>query len=91
MAGSFHAEKIGFTINQLDKTMIAWQFDSLKTTIETIYAFAVTDETALVSRCQHCNNVFISNNPRAKYCSTSCRNCANVQRSRERKAKKEEE
>lgn len=91
MAGSFHAEKIGFTINQLDKTVIAWQFDSLKTTIETIYAFAVTDETTLISRCQHCNNVFISNNPRAKYCSPSCRNCANVQKSRERKAQKEEE
>lgn len=91
MAGNFHAEKIGFTINQLDKTYIAWQFDSLKTAIETIYAFAVTDETTLVSRCQHCNNVFISNNYRAKYCSPSCRNCANVQKSRDRKAKKEEE
>jgi len=86
MAGSFHAEKIGFTINQLDKTYIAWQFDSLKTAIETIYAFAVTDNTTLVSRCQHCNNVFISNNLRAKYCSPSCRNCANVQKSRERKS-----
>lgn len=91
MAGSFHAEKIGFTINQLDKTYIAWQFDSLKTAIETIYAFAVTDETTLVSRCQHCKDVFISNNHRAKYCSPSCRNCANVQKSRDRKAKKEEE
>ncbi|MFA5523588.1 MAG: hypothetical protein WDA24_04445 [Tissierellales bacterium] len=68
MAGSFHGEKIGFTINQLDKTYIAWQFDSLKITIETIYAFAVTDETVLVNRCQHCSYVFISNNPRAKYC-----------------------
>ncbi len=91
MAGSFHAEKIGFTINQLDRTVIAWQFDSLKTTIETIYAFAVTDESTLISRCQYCNNVFISSNLRAKYCSSSCRNCANVQKSRERKAQKEEE
>lgn len=87
MAGQFHAEKIGFTINQLDRTVIAWQFDSLKTAIETIYAFAVTDETILVSRCQHCGNIFIANNLRRKYCSPSCRNCANVQKSREREIK----
>lgn len=82
MAGKFHAEKIGFTINQLDKTTIAWQFDSLKTTIETIYAFAVTDETTFLNRCKHCENIFIANNARAKYCSHSCRNCANVKKSR---------
>jgi hypothetical protein len=87
MAGKFHAEKICFTINQLDKTIIAWQFDSLKTAIETIYAFAVTDETILVNRCKHCDNIFIANNLRTKYCSPSCRNCANVQKSRERNTK----
>lgn len=86
MAGRFHAEKIGFTINQLDKTVIAWQFDSLKTAIETIYAFAVTDETILVSRCKHCNQIFISGNLRTKYCSPACRNCANVQKSRQKNA-----
>ncbi|MFZ5969870.1 MAG: CGNR zinc finger domain-containing protein [Bacillota bacterium] len=91
MAGKFHAEKIGFTINQLDKTTIAWQFDSLKTAIETIYAFAVTDETTLLSRCHHCRNVFIANSTREKYCSPSCRNCANVRKSRSRKAQQEEE
>ncbi|WZL72390.1 CGNR zinc finger domain-containing protein [Clostridiaceae bacterium 35-E11] len=88
MAGKFHAEKIGFTINQLDKTTIAWQFDSLKTAVETIYAFAVTDETIAMDRCKHCDKVFIANNIRSKYCSTSCRNRANVQKSRERKSNK---
>ncbi|MTI67006.1 MAG: CGNR zinc finger domain-containing protein, partial [Firmicutes bacterium] len=68
MAGKFHARKIGFTINQLDKTTIAWEFDSLKTTIETIYAFAVTDEKIVFNRCKHCKNVFIANNIRSKYC-----------------------
>lgn len=91
MAGQFHAEKIGFTINQLDKTTIAWQFDSLKTTIETIYAFAVTDEVALLNRCKHCSKIFITNNLRAKYCSPSCRNRANVKRSRSKKAGELEE
>lgn len=89
MAGKFHAEKIGFTISQLDKTTIAWQFDSLKTAIETIYAFAITDETTLINRCKHCDNIFISNNLRTKYCDSSCRNRANVQKSRNRKANKE--
>jgi hypothetical protein len=87
MAGKFQAHKIGFTINQLDKTNIAWQFDSLKTAIETVYAFAVTDESTLINRCKYCDSAFISNNTRTKYCSVSCRNCANVQKSRERKAK----
>lgn len=88
MAGKFHAQKIGFTINQLDKTTIAWEFDSLKTTLETIYAFAVTDETIVFNRCKHCKKVFIANNIRAKYCDISCRNRANVQKSRARKANK---
>lgn len=86
MAGKFQAEKIGFTINQLDKTSIAWQFDSLKTTIQTIYAFAVTDEKILLNRCSHCNNIFMANSTREKYCSPSCRNCANVKKSRSRKS-----
>ncbi len=86
MAGKFHSHKIGFTINQLDKTTIAWQFDSLKTTLETIYAFAVTDESIVIDRCKHCETVYIANNIRAKYCSASCRNRANVQKSRERKS-----
>ncbi len=87
MAGRFHAEKIGFTINQLDKTTIAWQFDSLKTTIETIYAFVVTDENLLLSPCKHCESIFITQNLRSKYCTPACRNRANVKKSRSKKAK----
>ena len=87
MAGRFRTDKISFTINQLDKTFIAWEFDSLKSTIETIYGFAVTDEATIINRCNHCKSAYISNNSRAKYCSPSCRNCANVQKSRERNNK----
>jgi len=90
MADRFHAEKIGFTINQLDKTTIAWEFDSLKTAIETIYAFVVTDEKIFLSRCKHCGNIFIANSKREKYCNPSCRNCANVKKTRARKSKIEE-
>lgn len=86
LADKFHAEKIGFTINQLDKTNISWQFDSLKTTIETIYAFAVTDEKIFLNRCEHCRNFFIAKSDREKYCSPVCRNRFNVKKSRERKS-----
>lgn len=90
LAESFKANKIGFTINQLDKTMISWEFDSLKTAIETIYAFAVTDENILLSCCEHCGDFFIALSNREKYCSAACRNRSNVQKSRRRKSEKED-
>ena len=89
LADTFKANKIGFTINQLDKTIISWDFDSLKTTIETIYAFAVTDENILLSRCEHCGNFYIALSKREKYCSPACRNRSNVQKSRRRKSEAE--
>jgi len=85
MADLFKANKIGFTINQLDKTFISWEFDSLKTTIETIYAFAVTDKNILLSSCEHCGDFYIALSNREKYCSAACRNRSNVQKSRLRK------
>lgn len=91
LAGKFNANKIGFTINQLDRTTIAWEFDSLKTAIQTIYAFAVTDEDVLINRCPHCNKMFIAKNQREKYCCVSCRNRANVYKSRSRKTQQSEE
>lgn len=91
LADTFKANKIGFTINHLDKTTIAWEFDSLKTTIETIYAFAVTDENILLSRCAHCGDFYIALSNREKYCSPACRNRSNVQKSRRRKSEIEEQ
>ena len=85
LADSFKANKIGFTINQLDKTFISWEFDSLKTTIETIYAFAVTDKNILLSCCEHCGDFYIALSNREKYCGPACRNRSNVQKSRRRK------
>lgn len=90
LADTFKANKIGFTITQIDKTIISWDFDSLKTTIETIYAFAVTDENILLSRCEHCGDFYIALSNREKYCSPACRNRSNVQKSRRRKSGIEE-
>ena len=85
LADRFKAEKVGFTITQMQSTMIAWSFDSLLTAIETIYAFAVTDEKILLSRCANCDDYFIALSAREKYCSAACRNRLNVQKSRKRK------
>lgn len=90
LAEKFKANKIGFTINQLDKTVISWEFDSLKTTLETIYAFAVTDPNILLSRCEHCGDYYLALSAREKYCSSVCRNRSNVQKSRRRKSEAEE-
>ncbi len=86
LADTFKANKIGFSIKQLDKTMIAWDFDSLKTTLETIYAFAITDENILLNRCEHCGDFYIALSNREKYCGSACRNRSNVQKSRRRKS-----
>ncbi|GAA0862888.1 GIY-YIG nuclease family protein [Paraclostridium tenue] len=85
MAGKFKAEKIGLTIGVLDKPIIEWEFDSLKTTIETIYAFAVTNENNILTRCEYCKSAFIAKSEREKYCTPSCRNCSNVIKSRNKK------
>lgn len=90
LADTFKANKIGFTINQLEKTMISWDFDSLKTTLETIYAFAVTDENILLSICENCGDFYIALSSREKYCNPACRNRSNVQKSRLRKTELED-
>lgn len=85
MAGKFKAEKIGMTIGVLNNPYIEWDFDSLKTAIEIIYSFAVTDTNNAVKRCEHCKKVFIAKSEKEKYCSPSCRNCYNVTKSRNKK------
>jgi len=89
MPESFNANKIGFTIEKFDRATISWQFDSLKTAIETIYAFAVTDENVILNRCVHCSDFFFPGSSREKYCSPVCRNRENVKRSRMRSKEKE--
>ncbi len=89
MANVFEASKISFTINQRDQTMIAWEFDSLKTAIQTIYGFAVTDKRITLNRCTHCKGFYIALTKREKYCGPSCRNSSNVMKSRARAKEKE--
>lgn len=85
LAGKFKAEKIGLTVTMKDEATLAWEVDALKTAIETLYAFKVTDRENILSRCIYCHNLFTAKSNREKYCSPSCRNCANVIKSRQRK------
>ena len=85
MPDKFNPQKIGFTVSIFDKPQIKWDFDSLKSTIDVIYAFALTDENKILNRCTYCNNPFFAKNEREKYCSPSCRNCANVIKSRNKR------
>ncbi len=90
LANEFEASKIGFTINQADKTVIAWAFDSLKTTIQTIYGFSVTDENIKLKRCENCDGFYFAVTAREKYCSAACRNRSNVRKTRQRQKEIEE-
>lgn len=85
MAGKFKAEKIGMTIGMLNNPFIQWEFDSLKTAVEIIYCFAITNESNILKRCEYCKNAFIAKSENEKYCSPSCRNCYNVIKSRNKK------
>jgi len=84
LADAFQAGKIGFTITQGKDTQIAWDFDSLKTTIQTLYAFAVTNSNSILRRCVHCSGFYIANSKKEKYCGSACRNRHNVMKSRKR-------
>lgn len=85
LAGKFKAEKIGLTVTMKEDATLSWEVDALKTAIETLYAFKVTDKESILSRCAYCYNLFEAKSNREKYCSPSCRNCANVIKSRQRK------
>ncbi|WP_455543964.1 GIY-YIG nuclease family protein [Intestinibacter sp.] len=85
MPDKFNPHKIGFTVAMFDRPQINWDFDSLQSTMDVIYAFALTDDDRILNRCNYCNKPFFAKTEREKYCSPSCRNCANVIKSRNKK------
>lgn len=62
-----------------------WTFDSLNSAIDVGFAEMLTDKTRRVRICKRCGKPFIAADPRAVYCSASCRNVMNVKLSRHRK------
>ena len=90
MSDKFNPHKIGFTVAMFDRPQINWDFDSLQSAMDMIYAFAITDEDRILNRCNYCNKPFFAKTEREKYCCPSCRNCANVIKSRNKKKALEE-
>ena len=68
-----------------DNPKIVWDFHSLLLTIQTMFGFALTDETRPIRLCKHCNMAFISGHPNAAFCGMKCKNQYNVYKSRYKK------
>lgn len=84
----FKPNKISFEINYTDKTTLRWNFNSLKQAIEVLLGLNITNEKKSVKICKRCYKPFLAKNPSADYCSTTCRNVANVYKSRARNKNK---
>ena len=65
-----------------DKPTIVWDFYSLLMTIQTLFGFALTDETKPLRVCKHCNMAFIAKNHNAAFCNHECKNQYNVSKHR---------
>jgi hypothetical protein len=68
-----------------DKPKIVWDFHSLLLTIQTMFGFALTDESRPLRLCRHCNLAFIAKHTNAGFCSPECKNQHNVYKGRNKK------
>jgi len=67
-----------------DKPQIVWDFPSLLLTIQTLFGFALTDETRPLRICRHCNQAFIADRANAVFCSPTCKNQYGVYKNRDK-------
>ena len=82
-ANAFNPNNVAFNFDfESDKTYLSWNFNSLFQAIELILAFNETNERKEVKMCKHCFKPFIAKNLNSDYDTASCRNVANVYRSR---------
>lgn len=79
---SFKANNITCKIEMLKAPTLIWDFNSLKQAIDTMFLLNETTERKTVKMCKHCGKAFSSQNLKAEYCSSQCRNQANVYKSR---------
>ena len=84
----FKPHKLAFEINYTDKATLRWNFNSLKQAIETLLGLNVSNERKSVKICKRCYKPFIAKNLNSDYCSITCRNVANVYKSRARNKNK---
>jgi hypothetical protein len=84
----FKPYKLAFEISYTDKATIRWNFTSLKQAIEIILGLNVSNDRKSVKICKRCYKPFIAKNLNSDYCSITCRNVANVYKSRARNKNK---
>lgn len=61
---------------------LKWNFTSLKQAIDTIFGLTMCNTRKYLRMCKHCSKPFYSTNLKSEYCSSKCRNQANVYKSR---------
>lgn len=84
----FKPYNLAFEISYTDKATLRWNFTSLKQAIEVILGLNVTNDRKSVKICKRCYKPFIAKNLNSDYCSITCRNVANVYKSRARNKNK---
>lgn len=82
MVSGFCEYGLGFRMAMDGKPTLVWDFAALKTVLETVYAFMVSDAGAPLRICKHCGKVFYATHGRMELCSGRCRNQYNVYKSR---------
>ena len=68
-----------------NKPGILWDFYSLLLTIQTMFGFALVDESRPLCLCKHCNLAFIAEHPGAAFCSSECKNIYSVNKTQNKK------
>lgn len=82
IVSSFCEYGLGFRMRMDNKPVMVWDFVSLKTALETVYAFLVSSADQPLRICKHCGKVFYATHGRTEFCSGRCRNQYNVYKSR---------
>ena len=81
-ANDFIPHNLSFELDLKDKAFLQWNFNSLKKALETILALNESNDRKEIKMCKRCGKPFVAKNPKSDYCSSTCRNVANVYKNR---------
>ena len=80
----FELSNLRLKFDSSDELNLRWNITSLKQALDLTFALIATRDKNNFNICKHCKKVFIAKNPKAEYCTYSCKNQANVYKSRAR-------
>jgi hypothetical protein len=81
-AAAFDNHGMGFHLTPGTRPELKWEFDSLKTVLETAYCLYISDPASPLKMCKHCRKAYYNSNQRSEFCSGRCKNQWNVYKSR---------